>query len=170
MHPGLVAIPPPGGVSAAVANPLGVPSLGPVLSTVLIGTINGLSVVFTVFAAVSFASMVIRYRSGGHEVRQQIKWLACAAVAAVACQIVALLTIAFHHLTNTAVTGAAYGALTVVVLFGFPATITLAILRYRLYEIDRIISRTLAYAIVSGVLVGLYAGLVLLATPLYAAS
>jgi len=38
------------------------------------------------------------------------------------------------------------------------------ILKYRLYDIDRIISRTLAYAIVTGVLVGLYAGLVLLAT------
>jgi hypothetical protein len=37
-------------------------------------------------------------------------------------------------------------------------------LQYRLYEIDRIISRTLAYAIVTGVLLGLYAGLVLLAT------
>jgi hypothetical protein len=38
------------------------------------------------------------------------------------------------------------------------------ILKYRLYEIDRIISRTLAYAIVTGVLVGVYTGLVLLAT------
>ncbi len=35
---------------------------------------------------------------------------------------------------------------------------------YRLYDIDRIISRTLAYAVVTGLLVGLYAGLVLLAT------
>jgi len=40
----------------------------------------------------------------------------------------------------------------------------IAILRYRLYEINRIISRTLAYTIVTGLLVGLYAGLVLLAT------
>jgi hypothetical protein len=39
-----------------------------------------------------------------------------------------------------------------------------AVLRYRLYEIDKIISRTLAYAIVTGLLVGVYAGLVLLAT------
>jgi hypothetical protein len=38
------------------------------------------------------------------------------------------------------------------------------ILKYRLYEIDRIISRTLAYAIMTGLLVGVYAGLVLLAT------
>jgi hypothetical protein len=37
-------------------------------------------------------------------------------------------------------------------------------LKYRLYDIDRIISRTLAYAIVTGLLVGAYAGLVLLAT------
>ena len=40
----------------------------------------------------------------------------------------------------------------------------MGILKYRLYEIDRIISRTLAYAIVTGLLIGVYAGLVLLAT------
>ena len=51
--------------------------------------------------------------------------------------------------------------------FGFaalPVSIGVGILKYRLYEIDRLISRTLAYAIVTGVLVGMYAGLVLLAT------
>jgi hypothetical protein len=46
----------------------------------------------------------------------------------------------------------------------FVGCIAVAVLRYRLYEIDRIISRTLAYAIVTGLLIGLYAGLVLLAT------
>jgi len=45
-----------------------------------------------------------------------------------------------------------------------PASMGVAIFKYRLYEIDRIISRTLAYAIVTGLLVGVYAGLVLLAT------
>ena len=38
-----------------------------------------------------------------------------------------------------------------------------AILKYRLYDIDRLISRTLAYAIVTGLLVGVYAGVVALA-------
>jgi hypothetical protein len=52
----------------------------------------------------------------------------------------------------------------VVGIAALPASMAVAILRYRLYEIDRIISRTLAYAIVTGLLVGLYAGLVLLAT------
>ena len=49
---------------------------------------------------------------------------------------------------------AAYTVAEVSCLFGIPAAMTIAILKHRLYDIDRIISRTLAYAIVTGVLVG----------------
>jgi hypothetical protein len=51
-----------------------------------------------------------------------------------------------------------------VIFLLIPAAVGIAILKYRLYDIDRLISRTLAYAIVTGLLVGVYAGLVLLAT------
>jgi len=52
----------------------------------------------------------------------------------------------------------------VLAIVALPVSIGAAILKYRLYDIDRIISRTLAYAIVTGLLIGVYAGLVLLAT------
>jgi len=61
--------------------------------------------------------------------------------------------------------GSAAGALGILVL---PVSLGLGILKFRLYDIDRIISRTLAYAIVTGLLVGVYAGLVLLATQVLA--
>jgi hypothetical protein len=56
------------------------------------------------------------------------------------------------------------GAVLAVGLAALLAGMGVAILKYRLYEIGRIISRTLAYAIVTGLLVGVYAGLVLVAT------
>jgi hypothetical protein len=46
---------------------------------------------------------------------------------------------------------------------GVPVACVVAVLKYRLYDIDRLISRTVSYAVVTGLLVGLYAGLVLLA-------
>ncbi len=52
-------------------------------------------------------------------------------------------------------------------LIALPIGMGVGILKYRLYEIDRIISRTLAYAIVTGLLIGLYAGLVLVATQVF---
>jgi len=52
-------------------------------------------------------------------------------------------------------------------IFSLPVCIIFAILKYRLYDIDRLISRTLSYTLVTGLLVGVYAGLVLLATEVF---
>jgi hypothetical protein len=58
------------------------------------------------------------------------------------------------------------GVLGFFAVLGIPLCLGVAILKYRLYDIDRIISRAVAYAIVTGLLIGVYAGLVLLATEL----
>jgi hypothetical protein len=161
VRPRLVQLPAPGGISLTFQNPLGVVHLPPVLRVVLIGTIGGVSAVSAVFLAVAFVSLAMRYRAGGRQLRQQVKWLALAAVAFVICQAIALL---LTGASPSWLTGIAYTAVAVIVLFGIPAAMTVAILKHRLYDIDRIISRTLEYTIVTGLLVGVYAGLVLLAT------
>ena len=54
-----------------------------------------------------------------------------------------------------------------IAIAALPASIGVAVLKYRLFDIDRLISRTLAYAVVTGLLVGIYAGLVLLTTQVF---
>jgi len=93
--------------------------------------------------------------------RQQIKWLTLAAGAFVASLSLASLSL---WAGQPGLNSAANFVSEVVPLFGIPAAIAAAILKHQLYDIDRIIGRTLSYAIVTGLLVGVYAGLVLLAT------
>ena len=160
VRPRIMALPAPGGVSLALENPLGVRSLGPVLSTVLIGTVNGLAVLGTVILAAAFVSLAVRYRSGGREVRQQIKWIALAAVTVAGCQAAALLAMAITGDASNPVTVAAYVVIPVTLLFGIPAIITLAILKHGLYQIDVIINRAVRYGLLSAALTGVYAGIV----------
>jgi len=106
----------------------------------------------------SIASQALSYRRSSGERRQQLKWLLAGSVATLACVGISLL------LGNLPAAGSAVG---VVGLLAVPVSICVAVLRYRLFDIDRIVSRTLAYAIVTGLLVGVYAGLVLLATEVF---
>jgi len=92
---------------------------------------------------------VLSWRAANGERRQQLKWLACGGALAAASLLLA----------------AALGVAELLAgLAALPVSIGVGILRYRLYDIDRIISRTLAYTLVTGLLIGVYAGLVLLAT------
>jgi hypothetical protein len=110
-----------------------------------------------VFWASFVARQVFSWRRATGERRQQLKWLMSGAAVTVV------------GLAGIFGFGSSPSLLIVEIVsffasFALPAAITVAILRYRLYEIDRIISRTLAYAIVTGLLVGVYAVLVLLVT------
>ena len=102
---------------------------------------------------VSIAAQVLSYRRSTGDRRQQLKWLMCGSA-------VALIAIVAG---STGLAGTV-GGVGVLGFLALPLSIGVAVLRYGLFEIDRIISRTLAYAIVTGLLVGVYAGIVLLST------
>jgi hypothetical protein len=115
----------------------------------------GAVVVFSLagIALSAVGRQVLSWRQARGERRQQLKWLAFGAAVTVAWLIGMLMV-------NLPLVGIA----------ALPVSMGIAILKYRLYDIDRIISRTLSYAIVTGLLVGAYAGLVLLATRVLAFS
>jgi uncharacterized membrane-anchored protein YitT (DUF2179 family) len=118
-----------------------------------------LNLLMLLFIVAFIGRQVLSWRRSSGERRQQLKWLASGAVVVVASAVLISSNSAFPATAWKLVTGLAW--------FGFaalPVSIGVAILKYRLYDIDRIISRTLAYALVTGLLVGVYAGLVLLAT------
>jgi hypothetical protein len=98
------------------------------------------------------------YRRASGVRRQQLKWVASGAAVCLICGIGGTL------LNNHPEPWQTISDVLVAGIAALPASMGVAILRYRLYDIGRIISRTLAYAIVTGLLIGLYAGLVLLAT------
>ncbi len=98
-------------------------------------------------------SLAFRYRCASMAERAQLKWLVYAGALVVVASLAG--APAANNLQNALLSGA---------IALVPVAIGIAVLRYRLYDIDRIISRTLAYAIITGLLAGIYAGLVLLAT------
>jgi hypothetical protein len=107
-------------------------------------------------------SLFARSRRGTAVERQQIKWLAYSG-----CLVaLALLPAVALSLTPGTAARVAEGVAMAAVLT-MPAAVAVAVLKYRLYDIDRVISRTLAYAAVTGLLVGVYAALVLLATEVF---
>jgi signal transduction histidine kinase len=156
VHPRLIALPAPGGESLMVANPLGIDSLGPVLSTVLIGTLNSWGVVNTVLLAAATISLAVRYRAGGREARKQIKWIMVAAVVFTVAQLAALLGIAATGTEANPVTTVAFAVVPIVALVGIPALITVAILKHGLYQIDVIINRAIRYGLLSAALTAIY--------------
>ena len=136
-----------------MVNPIGIPGLEPVLR--LLNLFSLLTAPIGFGAAV--AAIAIRFRRGRGIERQQLKWfLAVAGTCAIAF-VIGILPLA-PDIQNTAFLVAFCG------LIAMPIAIGVAILRYRLYEIDRLVSRTIAYALVTGGLVAVYLGVNLVLT------
>ena len=138
-----------------------------------------LIVLFPLSLVVSVGSVFVRYRRSSALARTQIRWLAAAATVIVVLYCAALVASlgydAQHQLDSTDSNwfAAQYPAWLVTLQMGgllsfllIPAAFGIAILRYRLYDIDRIISRTTTYAIVTGLLLATYAAIVATSTRL----
>ncbi len=134
-----------------IDNPIGIEGLGSVENLPLFGVLlNGLLAIAFIGAA---ASVVVRFRRSRGVERLQMKWFVYVTVVLVGGSIL------------TSVIGVATGlrwleqfsfVLSMVALVGLPITVGIAIFRYRLYEIDVVINRTLVYGSLTALLVLFY--------------
>jgi MFS family permease len=101
-------------------------------------------------------------KSEDTELRKQLAWLGYVGLMTAASVPVFLVGSAFAHGTSAWLLFTLWSLMVLTPVAGLPLACAVAVLKYRLYDIDRLISRTVAYAILTGLLVGVYAGLVLL--------
>jgi hypothetical protein len=98
--------------------------------------------------ATALMSLVLRLRRAPGEERQQVKWF-----------VYTVVTVVLVFVSTTLALGAGY----LFPLFGLiPVSVAVAVFKYRLYDIDRLINRTLVYGLLTALLAGVYAGLVFL--------
>jgi hypothetical protein len=118
----------------------------------LAAPLDGIVLVSTLVAfAGAVAAIWRRYRVGDEIQRHQVKWL----VADVFVAIGALLPSLFLTESHPALADV-FSSIAIIAMLLLPVVIGIAILRYRLYEIDRIVSRGISYAIVTGLLVAVF--------------
>ncbi len=147
-------------ISPSMRNPVGV--TGPAGDVFNLMVVVGVALTASAGLA-AVLSLVFRYRRARTAERMQLKWLVYVGVLVMAAILIGVGPVVWimgpGNAANNLQNAMASGAVALV-----PVAIGVAVLRYRLYDIDRIISRTVAYAIITGLLAGVYAGLVLLAT------
>jgi len=128
----------------AIRNPLGVPALTR-------GVVGGVVLVYFALLVPATGSLLARFVRARGDERQQLKWVAFAALFVGVEMLVGArwLPVLLHSILSAAS------------LVGFAAAVAVAILKYRLYAIDRIINRALVYGLLTGVLGLGYGGAVL---------
>ena len=107
-------------------------------------------ILVVVLLAASLAAMIVRFRRSRGEERQQLKWMLFAVIVlAVTVAVPAAIGVNFGDFVFAA---------SVALL---PAAVAVAMFKYRLYDVDRVISKTLVYGTLTVILAGAYVGLVL---------
>lgn len=128
---------------SSVENPFGIHSLG-----ALEALVTAVQVLLVGAVAASAGSLVVRYREAGQTQRQQLKWVAFAAL--VVAMVLPLVQVA----------GKIGEDAFELALLGMPIAAGVAVLRYRLYDIDLLINRTIVYGLLTAILAGVYTALV----------
>jgi hypothetical protein len=142
-----------------IVNPFGVPALKGLLEVV--NVVGEVLLIAAIAAAVS--SVVVRFRRSHGEARLQLKWFAWVGSVMIVAFLVAAVTAALGDDSPVAFLGNIgwpVGLLCLIV--GIPVATGIAVLRYRLYEIDVVINRTLVYGLLTATLAAAYLGSVLL--------
>jgi signal transduction histidine kinase len=148
--PPMERLPAPGGASLTYPNPWATSSAA--ASTILVAA----AWIVALAAGAGFVSLVLRYRTGGADERQQIKWIALAAATELVLLLGSLVPLLLCGCDRSPVTTVLLLSAAVVVFAGVPAALAVAILRYRLYDIDVIINRAIVYGLLAGTITGLY--------------
>jgi hypothetical protein len=141
-----------------VNHPLGIEVAAPV--------INPMETILYVLALVATTSLLVRLRRSKGVKRQQVKWFAYAVV------MLATSTTLANVVSETMDVDwldAISSVLVIASVVGLPVAMSIAILRYRLYDIDFLINRTLVYGSLTVVLAGVYVGSVVLLQELFRA-
>jgi len=146
-------------------NPLGIPVIpgtwGPTLDSMI-------KLAIIIAALLAIASLVTRWRRSRGDTRQQLKWFAYFLATAVLVQLV-VFEIGGPFFYPELLYSRWYLAILTVVFLGFPITIGIAVFKYRLYDIDIIIRRTLVYGVLTILLTLIYFGSVVLLQNLFSA-
>ena len=119
--------------------------------------------IFFLFILSVIAAQWLRYRNMNDAMlRQQAKWVIYSTILAFSFFLVYLSVIGLEDPNNEQILYGTLGELLlVIVMGGIPLSIGIAMLRYRLWDIDFLIRRTLAYGVVTVLLAGIYAGVVI---------
>ncbi|MDQ4108780.1 MAG: histidine kinase [Actinomycetota bacterium] len=136
--------------AATIPNPTGVAALRDATRVSLFVVAGGLLAA----AVVSVVALILRARRARGDERQQIRWLAYLAVLALSLLIAAAISGTAGG--GTAVDDAVWLALLLVVGVAFPVAIGVAIFKYRLYDLDVVVKKTVLYASVALLLIVMY--------------
>jgi signal transduction histidine kinase len=136
---------------AAIPNPLGIAALGPVVDASRIVWFP----LFLLFALIGATSLILRLRCSRGDERQQLKWFTYITALFVVSFVLTFLISTLLPSQAVAI-NAAFNLLLPLLLAALPLLTGLAILKYRLYDIDFIINRTLVYGALSVMVIGVY--------------